>query len=101
MIKVRIELLVERDGEGFHAFCPELPGLHVGGDTEEEAKKLAVDAAIAYLASLIKHGDPIPLSVTDTHRDSIWSHLKRYVSHAAAKRFVADLSVPVPEPVAA
>jgi predicted RNase H-like HicB family nuclease len=53
MIKIRIKMLVERDGDGYYAYCPDLPGLHVGADTEEELKALAKDAAAAYLTSLV------------------------------------------------
>lgn len=58
-----IEVVVEPDEGGFHAFCPALEGLHVDGVTEEEALSNVRDAAIAYLHSLIKHGDPIPVGV--------------------------------------
>lgn len=58
-----ITLIVEPDDDRFHAFCPALRGLHAEGATEEEACENAIDAAIAYLKSLIKHGDPIPLGV--------------------------------------
>jgi len=37
--------------------------LHVSGDTEEQAVRNAKDAAIAYLESLIKHGEPIPIGI--------------------------------------
>lgn len=58
-----IIVVIESDDGRFHAFCPSLKGLHVEGTTEEEACQNAIDAAIAYLKSLIKHGDPIPLGV--------------------------------------
>lgn len=58
-----VEMIVERDQGGYHVYCPALKGLHAGGDTEEEALLHARDAAIAYLRSLIKHGDPIPVGV--------------------------------------
>ncbi len=62
-IEFRVEVIVERDGDGYHAYCPALKGLHMGGDTEEEALANARDAVIVYLKSLIKHGDPIPVGV--------------------------------------
>jgi predicted RNase H-like HicB family nuclease len=58
-----IEIAVKPDSEGYHAYCPSFKGLHVDGDTEQEALQNAKDAAVAYLESLIKHGDPIPLKV--------------------------------------
>lgn len=63
IIGFRIEVIVEPDDTGFHAYCPALEGLHTCGDTEEEALGNAKDAAIAYLQSSIKHGDPIPVGI--------------------------------------
>ncbi len=59
----KILIVVEPDEGEFHAYCPALKGLHTCGATEEEAMDNAADAAIAYLESLIKHGDPIPIGV--------------------------------------
>jgi predicted RNase H-like HicB family nuclease len=61
-----LDVFVEPDDDGFYAYCPALEGLHVGGDTLDEAVKNAVDAATAYIRSLIKHGDPIPLRIIRT-----------------------------------
>jgi len=58
-----IPIVVEIDNDRFHAYCPVLKGLHAEGATKEEACKNGVDAAGAYLKSLIKHGDPIPLGI--------------------------------------
>ena len=63
IIGFRVEVVVEPDEVGFHAYCPALKGLHTCGETEEEALQNARDAATAYLASLIKHGDPVPVGV--------------------------------------
>lgn len=63
IIGFRIEVVVEPDDIGFHAYCPALKGLHTRGDTPEEARSNARDAAIAYLDSSIKHGDPIPVGI--------------------------------------
>ena len=63
IIGFKIEIAVEPDDDGFHAYCPALKGLHTAGDTEEEAVQNAKDAAIAYLESLMKHGEPIPIGV--------------------------------------
>ncbi len=63
IIGFQIGIFVEPDDGGFHAYCPTLRGLHVSGDTEEEAVQNAKDAAVAYLESIIKHGDSIPLGV--------------------------------------
>lgn len=63
--KFKIRIFIEPDDGGYHAYCPELKGFHAAGDTEKEALKNAKDAAYAYLGSLIKHNEPIPLGVMD------------------------------------
>ncbi len=63
IIGFRIEVVVETDEIGFHAYCPALKGLHTCGNTKQEALNNAKDAAIAYLTSSIKHGDPIPVGI--------------------------------------
>lgn len=62
-IEFKVQVIIEPDETGFHAYCPALKGLHTCGDTKEEALKNAKDAVIAYLKSLIKHSDPIPIGV--------------------------------------
>lgn len=54
-------ILVEpNEPDGYLVTCPALPGLVTEGDTLDEAYAMAKDAVQAYLASLIKHGKPIP-----------------------------------------
>jgi predicted RNase H-like HicB family nuclease len=62
-MKFNIQVVVRADEGGFHAFCPALKGLHVDGDIEEEALQNARDAAGAFIASLLKRGDPIPVGL--------------------------------------
>ena len=63
IIGFKVDIIIEPDDGGFHAYCPALKGLHTAGDTKEEALHNARDAAIAYLESLIKHNDPIPVGI--------------------------------------
>ncbi|MBN1690670.1 MAG: type II toxin-antitoxin system HicB family antitoxin [Dehalococcoidia bacterium] len=58
-----MEICVEPDEGGFHAYCPALKGLHTSGRTKKEAVENAVNAAKIYLESSIKHGDPIPVGI--------------------------------------
>ncbi len=67
-IDFRVTIYIEPDGTEFHAFCPVLKGLHAGGATIDEALANCKDAVIAYLQSLMKHGDPIPLSTIEAAR---------------------------------
>lgn len=57
----KILIIVERDGDGFYAYCPELEGIHVYGDTPEEALSVTKDAVEVYLKMSLAHGDPIPI----------------------------------------
>lgn len=58
--QIIVTVCVEKDGDGFYAYAPALKGLHVGGDTEDEALKNATDGVILYLESLVRHGEPFP-----------------------------------------
>lgn len=62
-IEFTIEVLIEPDSDEFHAYCPALKGLHLSGNTKQAALESAVDAAAAYLESLIKNHEPIPLGI--------------------------------------
>ena len=89
IIGFRIDIFVEPDETSFHAYCPALKGLHTCGDTEEEAVDNAKDAATAYLQSLIKHGDPIPVGVI--MREEIGE--ASYSPKTHASRYTQDLEV--------
>lgn len=49
---------------GFTVLVPALPGCITYGRDLAEAKKMAADAIRGYLASLQKHGEPIPSDAT-------------------------------------
>jgi len=89
-IRFSIAIIVEPDGGEFHAYCPALKGLHTCGATEEEAFANAKDAAIAYLYSLIKHRDPIPLGVLKKEKLGV-SRCLRFQSRAHER--TEDLAV--------
>jgi predicted RNase H-like HicB family nuclease len=60
-LRLDFTVVIEQDGDSFHAFCPGLKGLHVDGSTEQEALQNAAEAADSYVASLVRHGDPLPI----------------------------------------
>jgi predicted RNase H-like HicB family nuclease len=62
-LKFWVRIVVEKDNPGYHAFAPSLKGLHMGGDTQEEARSNAREAAGLFLKSMIEDGDPIPIDV--------------------------------------
>ncbi|MGB0384335.1 MAG: type II toxin-antitoxin system HicB family antitoxin [Ardenticatenaceae bacterium] len=55
-------VIIERQPEGeYLVSVPALPGCYTEGRTFEEARLMATDAIEAYCASLLKHGEPIPV----------------------------------------
>jgi len=55
-------VIIERQPEGeYLVSVPALPGCYTEGNTLEEARAMAADAVRAYCASLLKHGEPIPV----------------------------------------
>ncbi len=63
-MKFRIHLEQDEDGQ-FVASCPTFPGCISEGKTRDEAKLNIADAITGYLASLQKHDEPIPPSITE------------------------------------
>lgn len=57
---------LERAEEGgYIASCPQLPGCVTQGETVEEALAMIKDAIQGYIASLQKHGEPIPPGIEE------------------------------------
>ena len=53
-------VVIEQDGDRFHAYCPVLKGCHTWGHSREEATQYIEEAVELYVADLIRAGDPIP-----------------------------------------
>lgn len=63
---MKFRIVIEQDEDGkFVASAPTLPGCWSQGDTRDEAVRNITDAIEGYLESLRKHGDPIPLPITE------------------------------------
>ncbi len=63
---MRYRVLIEPDEDGvFVVECPTLPGCISQGKTREEAVANIKEAIAGYLESLEKHGDPVPLPITE------------------------------------
>jgi antitoxin HicB len=59
--KLQLNVIFHAEPEGgFTALVPTLPGCVSYGKTLKEAKVMVLDAIAGYLASLKKHGDPLP-----------------------------------------
>ncbi len=63
---MKFKVLVQPDEDGiFVAECPSLPGCISQGATRPEALSNIRDAIAGYIASLKKHGEPVPLPITE------------------------------------
>jgi predicted RNase H-like HicB family nuclease len=62
---MKFAITFEHDEDGYIVVsCPALPGCHSQGRTKEEAITNIREAIQGYIASMRKHGEPIP-SITE------------------------------------
>ena len=58
---MKFAVTFETDEDGFVvASCPALPGCHSQGKTKDEALENIKDAIQGFVASMRKHGEPVP-----------------------------------------
>jgi predicted RNase H-like HicB family nuclease len=80
-LNFKVPIVIKKDTVGYHIFSPPLKGLHVDGDTPEEALKIGIAAAKLHLQTMIQYGDPIPLSLINDEEVSRSHLLEDYVSY--------------------
>jgi predicted RNase H-like HicB family nuclease len=56
----RFSVVIEGDGDGFFANCPELQGCYSQGKTYDEAFRNIQDAVRLHLEDRLQNGEPIP-----------------------------------------
>ncbi len=58
---MKFAITIEQDEDGiFVASCPAMPGCHSQGKTRKEAVTNVTEAIKGYIASMRKHGEPVP-----------------------------------------
>ncbi len=62
----RFSIVIEEDGDGFYAYCPELQGCYTQGETYEEAMENIHDAIRLHVEDRLSRGEPIPSPTTVT-----------------------------------
>ncbi len=68
MAQTEYLIIVEQYGPGaYGAYVPELPGIGVAGETEDEVRALVADALRLYLGELERNGGPAADSVVVNH----------------------------------
>jgi len=55
-------VVIERDEDGYYAFCPALQGCYTQGDSYEEAVENIKDAIRLHLEDRIANGEAIPIT---------------------------------------
>lgn len=53
-------VVIEKTGNGFSAYVPDLPGCVAAGDTRDETETLIREAVAYHLELLRENGDPVP-----------------------------------------
>jgi predicted RNase H-like HicB family nuclease len=53
-------VIYEPSDTGWGAYCPDLPGLGVVGETREEVERLIGDGIAVHIEGLRERGEPIP-----------------------------------------
>jgi len=59
-------VILEKGGNSFGAYVPDLPGCAVVGETREEAMKLIREAIELHITSLREEGTPVPQPASTT-----------------------------------
>ena len=57
---VEYRYILEKTGNGYAAYAPDLPGCIAAGDTWAETEKLIREGIIIYLDALAESGAPLP-----------------------------------------
>lgn len=86
---VVIRELSEAEGGGYLAEYPDLPGCMADGVTPEEALSESRDALASYLASINKHGDPLPSPAPGVWRQRAPKTLHRRLQLEADRKGVS------------
>ncbi len=56
----KFSVIIEKDSNGYFAFCPELQGCYTQGDTYEEVLENIKDAIHLHIEDRIECGEEIP-----------------------------------------
>ena len=62
MEKYRVSVVIEKDDDGYFAYCPELQGCYTQGDTYEEVLENIQDVVRLHIEERIKEGEEVPRS---------------------------------------
>ena len=55
-------IVIEKAGNNYSAYSPDIPDCGVAGDTREETRRLLCETIEFHLEGLVEDGDPVPES---------------------------------------
>ena len=61
MARYRLSIVVEKDEDGYFAFCPELQGCYAQGDDYEEVIESIKDAIKLHIEDRVANNEEIPI----------------------------------------
>jgi predicted RNase H-like HicB family nuclease len=61
MRNYKVSVVIEKDTDGYFAFCPELQGCYTQGDTYEEVLQNIKDAIRLHIEDRLESGEDIPV----------------------------------------
>jgi predicted RNase H-like HicB family nuclease len=76
-------VIYEQGAGSCGAYCPDLPGLGVVGDTRAEAEGLIREGVDLHIASLREHGEAIPAPMSAAGVVSVTVATRRHTAHRA------------------
>ncbi len=60
MQNYNLPVIIQKDEDGYFAYCPELQGCYTQGETYEEALANLKDAVALHVQDRLKNGESIP-----------------------------------------
>ncbi|MBU2617894.1 MAG: type II toxin-antitoxin system HicB family antitoxin [Euryarchaeota archaeon] len=61
MKNYRLSVVIEKDADGYFAFCPELQGCYTQGDNYEETLENIEDAIRLHIGDRLESGEDVPI----------------------------------------
>ena len=56
----RVSVVIEKDEDGYFAYCPEMQGCYTQGDTYEEVLENIKDAIRLHILDRLEEGEKVP-----------------------------------------
>lgn len=68
-LRLKVRVIIDRDDDLFHAYTPDIKGLHASGESHAEALDAIREASSLYFMSLAKHNEPLPIGMVQLDRE--------------------------------